>query len=333
MELTAINQQVVSNHEVVPSSSISDNNRFIEANTQQVTLSHLRQDCTIPVFAKDNETTIPHFEFISAVRETAQQLFPEGTVMMPNIRTSHVIKGRIPSAVGKPAKELLEHEKTIYYERLAFMIEIPHIHAYINNQKLNLTVGGVRSYSEQNLFSKKGIEKFKVFIGFKNMVCCNLCIATDGLKDDLRVSSVEELKSKTKEMFLGYNQETHVDGMRRLTDYTINQEQFAHLIGKMKLYNHLNKEEKQDLFDLKTTDSQINTIIKNYIEDEHFCADDDGYINLWKLYNLFTESSKSNYIDNFLSRNCNTFEFVNHLSEAIKNNEDNYFLQNHEIVH
>lgn len=333
MELTTAAQQVVNNHEVVPSSSISNNNKFIEANTQQVSLSHLRQDCTIPVFAKDNETTIPHFEFIGAVRQTAQQLFPEGTVMMPNIRTSHIIKGRIPSAVGKPAKELLEHEKTIYYERMAFMVEIPHVHTYINNQKLNLTVGGVRSYSEQNLFSKKSIEKFKIFIGFKNIVCCNLCISTDGLKDDLRVSSVDELKAKTHDLFLGYNQECQVDKMRQLQDYTINQEQMAHLIGKMKLYHHLNKVEKQDLFDLKTTDSQINSIIKHYVDDDHFSADSNGYITLWKLYNLFTESSKSNYIDNFLSRNCNTYEFINHLGGAMKNKENNYFLQNYEIVH
>ena len=330
MELTAINQQVVNNHEI-ESSTISDNNKFIEANTQQVTLSHLRQDCTIPVFAKDNETTIPHFEFISAVRSVSQELFPEGTVMMPNIRTSHVIKGRIPSAIGKPAKELLDHEKTIYYDRMAFMIEIPHIHAYINNQKLNLTVGGVRSYSEQNLFSKKSVEKLKIFIGFKNMVCCNLCISTDGLKDDLRVSSVDELKSKTKELFLGYNQEQQVDAMRQLHDYTINQEQFAHLVGKMKLYNHLDKTYKEGLFDLKTTDSQINSIIKNYVDDEHFRADNNGYINLWNLYNLFTESSKSNYIDNFLSRNCNTYEFVNHLGDSIKNQEDNYFLHKYDV--
>ncbi|WP_242083163.1 DUF3871 family protein [Aestuariivivens sediminis] len=332
MELTAINQQVVSDHQV-ESSTITNNNRFIEANTQAVSLSHLKQDCIIPVFAKDNESTIPHFEFIDAVGETAQQLFPEGTVMMPNIRTSHIIKGRIPSAIGKPAKELLEYEKTIYYERMAFMVEIPHINAYINNQKLNLTVGGVRSYSEQNLFSKKSIEKFKIFIGFKNMVCCNLCIATDGLKDDLRVSSVEELKAKTEELFLNYNQEIHINELEQLQDYTINQEQFAQLVGKMKLYHHLDKTQKQGLFYLKTTDSQINTIIKNYVEDKHFGADDNGYINLWNLYNLFTESSKSNYIDNFLSRNCNAYEFVNHLGMALKNREDNYFLKKYDIVH
>lgn len=331
MELTAITQQVVSNHEV--ESSISKNNKFIEANTQQVSLSHLKQECLIPVFAKDNENTIAHFEFIDAVRSITQELFSEGIVLMPNIRTSHMIKGRIPSAIGKPAKELQEHEKTLYYERMAFMIEIPHIHSYINNQRLNLTVGGVRSYSEQNLFSKKSIEKFKIFIGFTNLVCCNLCISTDGLKDDLRVSSIEELKSKTRNLFLTYNQETHIEGLKRLQEYTINQEQFAHLMGKMKLYQHLDNNQKQSLFELKTTDSQISTIVKNYVGDENFSADADGYINLWNLYNLFTESSKSNYIDNFLSRNCNTYEFVNHMSESLKNHEDNFFLNKNGVVH
>ncbi|MEP2238223.1 MAG: DUF3871 family protein [Maribacter sp.] len=329
MELTTINQQVVGNHEV--ESSLSNNNNFIEANTKLVSLSHLKKECLIPVFAKDNENTIPHYEFVNAVRSVAQQLFPEGTVMMPTIRTSHVIKGRIPSAIGKPAKELLDHEKTIYYERMAFMAEIPHIHTYINNQKLNLTVGGVRSYSEQNLFSKKSIEKFKIFIGFKNMVCCNLCIATDGLKDDLRVSSIEELKSKSTALFLGFSQDAQVKNMRQMQDYSINQEQFAHLIGKMKLYHHLDKSRKQGLFRLNSTDSQINTILKNYIDDEYFSADPSGYINLWNLYNLFTESSKSNYIDNFLSRNCNAYEFVNHLSSSLKKHETNYFLQKHNV--
>lgn len=95
----------------------------------------------------------------------------------------------------------------------------------------------------------------------------------------------------------------------------------------MKLYQHLDKLQKQELFDLAITDSQITTIIKNYIEDEHFSGDDDGYINLWNLYNLFTESAKCNYIDNFLGRNNNTYEFVNHLADSIKNHQDSYFLK------
>ncbi len=32
--------------------------------------------------------------------------------------------------------------------------------------------------------SERNLEKFKVFIGFKNLVCTNLCISSDGLKAD-----------------------------------------------------------------------------------------------------------------------------------------------------
>ena len=35
-------------------------NHFIEANTQEVTLNHLKNDCITPVFSKDNELTINH---------------------------------------------------------------------------------------------------------------------------------------------------------------------------------------------------------------------------------------------------------------------------------
>ena len=33
-------------------------NHFIEANTQEATLQHLKNDCITPVFAKDNELTV-----------------------------------------------------------------------------------------------------------------------------------------------------------------------------------------------------------------------------------------------------------------------------------
>ena len=41
--------------------------RFIGANTQSITYQHLRDKCTIPVFAKDNESTISHQEFVDIV--------------------------------------------------------------------------------------------------------------------------------------------------------------------------------------------------------------------------------------------------------------------------
>ena len=86
---------------------------FIEANTKAVSLDHLKQDCIIPVFSKDNESTISHFQFIEAVWQTARDLFVDQKISNPDIRVSHVFKGRVPTAVGKPAKDLLEEEKTI----------------------------------------------------------------------------------------------------------------------------------------------------------------------------------------------------------------------------
>ena len=101
---------------------------FIEANTEEATLNHLQHECITPVFSKDNELTINHAAFIETIQEAASSFFNGETIDTPEIRVSHVIKGRIPEAIRKPANQLLESDKTIYYERAAFSIDIPTIH-------------------------------------------------------------------------------------------------------------------------------------------------------------------------------------------------------------
>lgn len=135
---------------------------FIEANTVEATLQHLRDDCIIPVFAKDNEATLSHVSFIETVQDAAHTFFNGERIGQPDIRVSHVIKGRIPEAIHKPANQLLESDKTIYYERCAFVIEIPTIYETVNGNRLTLTVGGVRAYNHTNLYSKKGAERFNL---------------------------------------------------------------------------------------------------------------------------------------------------------------------------
>ena len=161
---------------------------FIVANTTEVPLLHLQRDCIISVFSKDNEKTISHQEFIEVILEAVTRVFPQHTIAEPEIRVSHQIKGRTPTAIHKSAKDLLDEDKTIYYERMAFMVKIPSITEEINGNKLSLCVGGIRSYNQENLYSKKSLEKFKFFIGFQNFVCMNLCISTDGFLENLRVS-------------------------------------------------------------------------------------------------------------------------------------------------
>lgn len=323
IERSLIQNQMVEEREVVTST----NRSFIEANTTQVNLLHLKNECIIPVFSKDNESTISHYEFVQETRAVVKDLFPEFHVAEPNIRTSHMIKGRIPSAIGKPAKDLKDFEKTLYYERCAFIIEIPEVTEIVNGNALSLSVGGVRAYNQENLYSKKSPEKFKLFVGFKNMVCTNLCISTDGLADQVRVTSVNQLSEAVEGLLKAYNRENHLSIMKRMADYNLTESQFAHLIGKLRMYQFMDKYDQQQHFSISLNDSQINTVVKNYYHCPNFKCNGDGTINLWKLYNLFTESNKSSYIDNNFERNVNANDLINHLVNSMQNGIPNWFLQ------
>jgi hypothetical protein len=49
----------------------------------------------------------------------------------------------------RPAKDLEEHEKkTIYYERCAFIIDLPSTKQIVNGNELTLSIGGVRAYNQ-----------------------------------------------------------------------------------------------------------------------------------------------------------------------------------------
>ena len=123
LAVNAIVEDVEPVEELTPETS---DVHFMAANTKQMSLEKISGKHTIPVFAKDNESTISHQEFIATISLVTDKIFGGEQILKPAVRVSHPIKGRIPSAVGKPAKELREHEKTLYFERMAFAIEILH---------------------------------------------------------------------------------------------------------------------------------------------------------------------------------------------------------------
>jgi hypothetical protein len=300
---------------------------FIEANTEELSLSHLKNDCIVPVFSKDNEKTISHNEFIELSQFCVAKLFPHQRIDAPEIRVSHNLKGRVAEAVYKPVNELLDHEKTQYFERMAFIIRIPSITETINGNELALTIGGVRSYNLENLYNKKSIEKFKFFIGFQVKVCSNLAVSSDGFVQEIRVGSIEELSTKIVQVIQNYNMEKHIYEMQDLISHSLTEHQFAQLIGKAKLYNYIPKEDKLDIPLLQFNDSHINSIAKDYYQDESFCRDENGNINLWNVYNLFTSANKSSYIDTFVDRNVNAFDFTNGIKSAlVKDSPYNWFI-------
>ncbi len=295
---------------------------FIEANTQEVNLYNLKNECVIPVFSKDNERTIAHQEFIEIAQNCISKAFPNHSFDTPEIRVSHQIKGRTPEAIHKNVKDLLDHEKTQYFERMAFIIRIPSIVDTINGNEIALTIGGVRSYNLENLYNKKSFEKFKFFIGFQNKVCCNLCVWSDGFVDDMKVTSYQELQAKILAVIQNYNAENHLLGMKQLAQHSLTETQFAQLIGRTRLYQHLPKNEKSLIPNLNFTDGHVNTIAKDYYEDASFSRNEQGDINLWNVYNLFTQANKSSYIDTFLDRNVNAFDFTQGIQKALIGNGD-----------
>jgi hypothetical protein len=272
-------------------------------------MEHLVEDCVTPVFAKDNELTISHPSFIHTVEDATRDFFKGEQVDAALIRASHIIKGRIPSAIHKPANQLLESDKTQYYERCAFSIDIPTIYQDINGNRLYLSVVGVRAYNQQNLYSKKVPELFRVAIGFKNTVCCNMCVFTDGYKGELRVSSTGELYRQVLELFHNFNPAKQIHLMQQLCNSSLTEHQFCQIIGRMRLYQSLPLSLQRNIPRLLLTDTQINQVAKSYIQDEDFGSYGTD-INMWNFYNLLTGANKSSYIDSFLDRSLNATEIA-----------------------
>ena len=301
---------------------------FIEANTTPVSIEHLREDCVVPVFSKDNEVTISHQAFIETVLSAAYRAFPNEVIDSPDIVVSHIIKGRIPEAIHKPVSQLTESDKTIYYERMAFCFEIPTIYRDVAGNRLNLSIGGVRAYNNENLYSRKTLEKFKVFIGFKNLVCCNLCVSTDGLKGDLRAMSRQDLFDSSLALFERYDAEAHIRTMSMLQTRSLTEHQFAQLIGKARLYQFLPSAEKKRLPAMEFTDSHLNAIARAYYGDENFARNESGEIDLWRVYNLFTGANKSSYIDTFLDRSLGATTLIHGIAKALDSpNEYSWFIE------
>ncbi len=300
---------------------------FITANTEVVSVEEIRQEHIIPVFVKDNEPLISHSEFIDATVAQVADVFHGEQILKPQVRVSHPIKGRIPEAKDKPAQQLQDWEKTLYYERMMFIIEVPSIWDTIDGNHLSLTIGGVKAYNLDNLYSRNMSDQhFKVFIGFKNKICTNLCVWTDGYMGDLKLKSLNQLKASVRTLLEGYNQGHHLFHMNRLADYSLTEQQFAHLIGRCRMYNHLPNELKSDIPPILFGDNQMSAVVKDYYRDNSFCRDKEGNINLWRLYNLFTGANKSTYIDSFLDRSVNAFNLAEQLRNTAENKSDCWFL-------
>lgn len=314
--------------EVVDNQTIGDDSTtpspFIEANSIPITLESLLTDCVIPNFAKDNEAVISHSQFIGATYQAIRDYYRSEQIEEPQVRASHIIRGRIPEAINKKSSELLPHEMTQYYERMAFCINVPSIHKDVNGNRLNLSVVGVKSYGRDNLNGRLTAQKFSLAVGFQNTVCCNQCIWTDGYRDEIRAISPSEIYQHSLHLLDTYDMAKHIYLLKSLEDLYLSETQFALILGKMRLYNYLPAKIQREIPQMLITDSMVNNVARQYYRDPNFSADDNGELSMWDFYNLLTGACKGSYIDTFLAREANALTTSLGIAQGLRNEDSGY---------
>ena len=289
---------------------------FLDANTNSISMEELKTQCVVPTWA-NQELTISHQDFIDCVHDAAKTFYQGETVTAPSIRVSHIVRGRTPDALGKRASELLECEKTQFYQRLAFAFTIPTIYETIEGQKLELCIGGVRNYNDLNLYrASKGVEKFSVFVGWRVRICSNQILTGQGVKLSLEVMDLRQLYQQVMELFNGFNPAKDLHLMQQLSNSFLTETQFAQIIGRMRLYQALPQGLSRGIPRLLITDSQINNVCRGYYQNDDF-GGKGGSLSMWNFHNLLTEANKSSYIDSYLSRAVNATEVSVGLNNAL----------------
>ncbi len=264
---------------------------FLDANTNSITLDELKTQCVVPTWA-NQELTISHQDFIEAVHDAAKTFYQGETVNAPDIRVSHIVRGRTPNALGKRASELLECEKTQFYQRMAFAFTVPTIYESIDGQKLELCIGGVRNYNDLNLYrASKSLEKFSVFVGWRFQ--------------------------QTMELLYNFNPARDIHLMQTLSNTYLTETQFAQIVGRMRLYQALPQGLSKYIPRLLITDSQINNVCRGFYGNPDFAAGKDGSLSMWNFHNLLTESNKSSYIDSYLQRAVNATDVAVGINNAL----------------
>ncbi len=295
--------------------------KFLEANTDAITMDELANKCVVPTWA-NQELTIAHQDFVSCVHDTACSFYAGERVNTPEIRVSHIVRGRIPSALGKKASELLECEKTQFYQRLAFAFTIPTIIETVRGQRLELCIGGVRNYSDLNLYrASKGLEKFSVFVGWRVKICSNQILTGEGVRFNMEVTNIGELYRNVLELFHSFNPAKEIHLMQALSNTTLPETQFAQIVGRMRMFQALPPARQKAVPRLLITDSQINSVCRDYYHNEVFGAKDNA-ISMFDFHNLLTQANKGSYIDSYLLRAVNATEVsvgINNVLQGLDN--------------
>lgn len=310
----------------VMNNDLHNHPNFIEGPTHEISVEDLTTKNIIPTFA-DNTLTLSHSKFLETVRQAAMVIYGKENVTPAECRVSHPIIGRIPSAQHKKATELRDDEKTIFYQRLAWIAHISNFNTIINGQPVSLTIGGCRYYGEDKLYGRQSPQHYRVFIGFRVCVCSNMMLTCDGVSDNLLCMTEADIFQKSLEVFSRFNEvkEATLDSLSSLRDTRIEQSTFCNILGRLRLYQALPAAQKKGLPEVLLGDSIVNAATQQYVKNKNFGMNTaDGSISAWQLMNLLNEAVKSCYSDLWIDRNQNCTDFSMGIANAINGSDEGY---------
>lgn len=298
---------------------------FIESNTQAISLADIAEKCIVPTFS-DSTLTISHQDFCGAVYKAAEKVF--GALTPIEARVSHAINGRTPDSLHKRQQDLADNEKTIYYQRLAWIAKVANLTRNINGQEIHLTIGGVRAYSEDKLYNRPSALKFKIFVGWQVRVCSNLMLQTNGYSGTIDCMTSADIHQKALELFSSFEPEkdNNLNALAELQDTMLTEEQFCHIIGRMRLLQALPVVQQKTLPQFNLGDQAVNEAVRQYVANPNFGRKnrDDDSISTFDLMQLLNEAVKSSYIDKWLERNANCTEFATGIRKALRYEDSPY---------
>jgi hypothetical protein len=301
-----------------------NHSHFIESNTQPITLEELSEKSIVPTFA-DGTLTTSHQSFIESVLEAGQTVFGELTPV--DIRVSHPINGRVPSALHKKASELTDEDKTLYYQRMGFVSHVVGLTRNINGQTVHLCIGGVRAYNEDKLFGRPSPAKYRIFCSWTVKVCTNLMVQA-GYIGNLECMTTSDIKEKALELFNGFDpvKEDNLRALESLESTSITEEQFCHVIGRLRLYQALPNTTKTELGlpNVILGDQAVNAAVRGYVDNPNFKKEDGIDLNLFQMLQLFNEAVKQTYLDRWLEKNQNCTDLVMGLERAMNGESQEY---------
>ena len=221
----------------------------------------------------------------------------------------------------------MEEDKTLYYQRMAFVSHVVGLTRSINGQTVHLCIGGVRAYNEDKLFSRPCPTKYRIFCSWTVKVCTNLMIQA-GYIGNLECMTTADIKEKALDLFSGFDpvKEENLRTLEALGNTSITEEQFCKVIGRLRLYQALPNTTKTELGlpNILLGDQAVNAAVRGYVDNPNFKKEDGIDLNLFQLLQLFNEAVKQTYINYWLEKNQNCTDLILGLEKALNGESQEY---------